>query len=397
MSEFIRKIYLDSRYRLSGTTSDYEIELPRTVTVAKNALGWITDLHLPVSWYNIDQHNNRLYVLTSAFVSSNIQTRAYVVDVTPGNYTAESLAAALRRNLNAAATASFPLQGLIPNFVWFVNYHPQDGYISIFFGINADFAGTYSRSNALTQDAVLTRLNDGRYSVADSSGNPLGTWEGGSYAYQLGTLLVFENGNVVGSYNSQTNKLVITASGTTIEWTPSHTVMPSGATPLDINVEFPKESLLRDRTSSVYSSFINPATNNSQIGGAIDPENVRSMNEDVLKAPHGRWVATAGGAGTRSGVLDLFGHGSPIYIMSPDLSSLSSMGPRGESSILAKVTQVEEFGKVITHSPFAELDYFRANSETFKRIRVRLVFSNGCPVDLHGANWSFSVIFQQAE
>ena len=112
MSEFIRKIYLDSRYRLSGTTSDYEIELPRTVTVAKNALGWITDLHLPVSWYNIDQHNNRLYVLTSAFVSTNVQTRAYVVDVTPGNYTAESLAAALRRNLNAAATASFPLQVL---------------------------------------------------------------------------------------------------------------------------------------------------------------------------------------------------------------------------------------------------------------------------------------------
>ena len=397
MSEFIRKIYLDSRYRLSGTTSDYEIELPRTVTVAKNALGWITDLHLPVSWYNIDQHNNRLYVLTSAFVSTNVQTRAYVVDVTPGNYTAESLAAALRRNLNAAATASFPLQGLIPNMVWFVNYHPQDGYISIFFGINADFAGTYSRSNASTQDAVLTRLNDGRYSVADSSGNLLSTWEGGSYAYQLGTLLVFENSNVVGSYNSQTNKLVITGSGTTIEWTPSHTVMPSGATPLDINVEFPKESLLRDRTSSVYSLFINPATNNSQIAGAIDPENVRSMNEDVLKAAHGRWVATAGGAGTRSGVLDLFGHGSPIYIMSPDLSSLSSMGPRGESSILAKVTQVEEFGKVITHSPFAELDYFRANSETFKRIRVRLVFSNGCPVDLHGANWSFSVIFQQAE
>ena len=269
--------------------------------------------------------------------------------------------------------------------------------MNIFYGINADFAGTYSRNNAMSQNAVLTRLNDGRYSVADSSGNALTSWEGGSYAYQIGTTLVFENNNVLATYNTQTNKVDITGGGTTIEWTPSHTVMPLGLIPTDINAEFPKESHLRDRSSVVYSKFLHAATNNQLLSGAIDTENLRSMNEDVLKAEHGVWPITASGAGTRSGVLDLFGHGSPIYIMSPDLSSLSSMGPRGESSILAKVTQVEEFGKVITHSPFAELDYFRANSETFKRIRVRLIFSNGCPVDLHNSNWSFSVFFQQAE
>ena len=58
MSEFIRKIYLDSRSTVSGTTADYEIELPTTVAVAKNALGWITDLHLPVTFYNVDEHND---------------------------------------------------------------------------------------------------------------------------------------------------------------------------------------------------------------------------------------------------------------------------------------------------------------------------------------------------
>ena len=397
MSEFIRKIYLDSRYRVSGTTSDYEIELPRTVTVAKNALGWITDLHLPVSWYNIDQHNNRLYVFTGASQSGQIITRAYVVDAKPGNYTGESLAAELRRNLNAAATGTFPGQGVHYNTVWFVNYLPLEGCITFTYGINADFAGTYTRNNNLTQNAVLTRLNDGTYSVADSNGLPLNTWEGGSMAYQIGTTLVFENNNIRGTYNTQTNKVDIYGGVVTATWTPSQTVMPLGIIPTDLNAEFPQESLLRVRGTVAYNQFLHPATNNPQIGGAIDTENLRSMNEDILKATHGIWPINAGAPGIRSGVLDLFGHGTPIYIMSPDLSSLSSLGPRGESSILAKVTQVEEFGKVITHSPFAELDYFRANSETFKRIRVRLIFSNGCPVDLHGSNWSFSVIFQQAE
>ena len=127
MSEFIRKIYLDSRYRLSGTTSDYEIELPRTVTVAKNALGWITDLHLPVSWYNIDQHNNRLYVFTSATVSPNIITRAYVVDVTPGNYTGDTLAAELLSKLNLTTD--------ITNLKFFVYYLPAQGCIQMAYGI----------------------------------------------------------------------------------------------------------------------------------------------------------------------------------------------------------------------------------------------------------------------
>ena len=107
MSEFIRKICLDSRCRVSGTTTDYEIELPRTGTVIQNALGWITDLHLPVTFYNIDQHTNRLYVFTGASQSGHVVTRAYAVEQKQGNYTGESLAAALRRNLDAAATGAF--------------------------------------------------------------------------------------------------------------------------------------------------------------------------------------------------------------------------------------------------------------------------------------------------
>ena len=144
------------------------------------------------------------------------------------------------------------------------------------------------------------------------------------------------------------------------------------------------------------------------MGVSIDPNNIRSLNEDVLKTnlngasfgttyPPSQNLGTGPGINLKTSVLDLNGHGTPIYITSPDISALSSLGPRGEHSILAKVTGTADFGKVIVHSPFAELDYFRAHRNTLKRIRFRLIFSSGGVVNLHGANWSFSIIFQDAE
>ena len=102
-------------------------------------------------------------------------------------------------------------------------------------------------------------------------------------------------------------------------------------------------------------------------------------------------------ADLKTSVLNLLGHGAPIYITSPDISSLNSIGPQGERGILVKVSGVEDFGRVITHSPFAEMDYFKANTSILKRIRFGLKFSSGALVNMHGANWSFSIIFQEAE
>ena len=77
MSEFIRKLYIDSRFRTqdSESSSDFEIELPKTVNITKNALGWVSDLHLPVSWYNIDSHNNRIYVVTDCIYTGTTVTQ----------------------------------------------------------------------------------------------------------------------------------------------------------------------------------------------------------------------------------------------------------------------------------------------------------------------------------
>ena len=156
---------------------------------------------------------------------------------------------------------------------------------------------------------------------------------------------------------------------------------------------------MRSSDSAIYLSFTESGAVNDNQPVSIDPNNIRSINEDVLKITTNTAFHQTGSSrpAAKSAVLNLLGHGAPIYITSPDVSALSSLGPLGESSILAKVSGVEDFGKVITHSPFAEMDYFRASNNIFKRIRFQLRFSSGALVDMHNANWSFSIIFQQAE
>ena len=109
-------------------------------------------------------------------------------------------------------------------------------------------------------------------------------------------------------------------------WTPNHTIFSPFVTPQAPQANFVRESLLRDRQSQQYINFTVPATINNGVGFPIDPTNVRSINEDVLLAdysPFHRQGATPEDLTTS--VLNLLGHGAPIYITSPDISSLNSL------------------------------------------------------------------------
>ena len=44
----VRKLYIDSRFRLDGSksSSDMEFELNRSITLPRNGAGFVTDIHL---------------------------------------------------------------------------------------------------------------------------------------------------------------------------------------------------------------------------------------------------------------------------------------------------------------------------------------------------------------
>ena len=83
----IRKIYCDSRYRTaqSESSSNCEIDVSSSVVIPRKAIGWISDLHLPVSFYNVDDHNNVLYWSMSALYNGSEQTRVKAVSLTTKN------------------------------------------------------------------------------------------------------------------------------------------------------------------------------------------------------------------------------------------------------------------------------------------------------------------------
>ena len=83
--QMIRNIYCDSRYRTpqSTSSSDFEIDLAENIVIPRQAIGWISDLHLPVSFYNVDDHNNTLYMSMTAHYLGGIETRVKAVSLTP--------------------------------------------------------------------------------------------------------------------------------------------------------------------------------------------------------------------------------------------------------------------------------------------------------------------------
>ena len=56
-----KKVYIDSYYRVSGTSSDFTVDLPETVQLEDNMLCQIHEVSIPHSWYSINDTNNNLY------------------------------------------------------------------------------------------------------------------------------------------------------------------------------------------------------------------------------------------------------------------------------------------------------------------------------------------------
>ena len=121
------------------------------------------------------------------------------------------------------------------------------------------------------------------------------------------------------------------------------------------------------------------------LAGGADPV----TRHDETGAAYGPWV---------TGFLDLTGMGQPLHIVSPNMTSFgTSMGPRGEHTIMRKVNPDSDhggFGGHIVGTLQNEQDYFICGGLTLKTLSIQLVSSEGRVMDLNGANWSFSIIFQ---
>ena len=102
----VRKIYVDSRRKTpsSISTSDFEFELNRAITLPRKCVAFVTDIHLPHSWYNVDEHAQYLYVQESSNAYSPVLAEVYrdgmrKIELPAGHYTGTGLASALQTEL----------------------------------------------------------------------------------------------------------------------------------------------------------------------------------------------------------------------------------------------------------------------------------------------------------
>ena len=58
----IKKVYIDSRYKISDSISNSEFKFEiKTLDSGGNAVCYIDDISVPHTWYTTENYNNQLY------------------------------------------------------------------------------------------------------------------------------------------------------------------------------------------------------------------------------------------------------------------------------------------------------------------------------------------------
>ena len=92
-----RKLYIDSRYRASGSPSNFEYELPETVELPKNTRAFITEFTSVNNWDTISQSNNQMYVVEELDIATQVPR---VLTITQNPYDTDRLRAAIEGQLH---------------------------------------------------------------------------------------------------------------------------------------------------------------------------------------------------------------------------------------------------------------------------------------------------------
>ena len=92
-----RKVHIDSRFKSSGTHSDFEYELAETFDCPEGTICYLDNAVIPMSWNTIDSTNQYLYIAEK--VGTTYSVRRLDLDI--GYHSAVSLKTLLQTALNA--------------------------------------------------------------------------------------------------------------------------------------------------------------------------------------------------------------------------------------------------------------------------------------------------------
>jgi len=134
--------------------------------------------------------------------------------------------------------------------------------------------------------------------------------------------------------------------------------------------------------------------NGAWLGTAYDVNNTYHMNE-VLRNMDGvsPFYNNLGGNQYKSGYLGLHPVRN-IYMVSSNLGNYNTMGSSGERNILKKIPVIANPGELIFDKITSSSDYIDVSRQSLRALKFQLKDSLGNVINLHGANMSFSLVFE---
>ena len=116
----IRRLYVDSRLRSSGTGSDFTMELPRSFEIPDQTIAFVDSVLVPNVFPTIHENNNRLYFAEIEAITANVTQHIYTLN--EGNYTGSQLAQQVQDKINSNRSLNQPYS---------VSYEEKTGKITI--------------------------------------------------------------------------------------------------------------------------------------------------------------------------------------------------------------------------------------------------------------------------
>ena len=92
-----RKLFLDSRFKISGTDSDFTLELPQDVQCTRTASFFVASCSFANTFSTVTPYNGHFYWIERVNVAGMTVYEMNVYIIRPGNYTGAELAPELQR------------------------------------------------------------------------------------------------------------------------------------------------------------------------------------------------------------------------------------------------------------------------------------------------------------
>jgi len=121
-----------------------------------------------------------------------------------------------------------------------------------------------------------------------------------------------------------------------------------------------------------------------------DPNHLKSAN-DILSINYLDVEETANNP-FYTGLIDLRRYHN-LYITSPNLSSFTTLAPRGLSTVIKKVPVTSDYGTILYDNVVSNHDWVDVSKMLLKTLEFRITDVHGNVVDLRGLPVSFSLIF----